>query len=169
MFLTPDTRVCFKYNITDVREKQTLLTYISPTWTHYFLVLHYRCHRKAERLHFCHFYQLSNYTQPPIKIEQDQGGNNKYTSAYSIWSQITTNTHPAIELPSLEVQPIPEQICHCLYCREEIKPVEPFSNNKSKSEAHKNTSHQWENISTLCLVMVICLEWLSKVWLSDCR
>ena len=27
MFLTPDTRVCFKYNITDVREKQTLLMY----------------------------------------------------------------------------------------------------------------------------------------------
>ena len=57
-------------------------------------------------------------------IEQPQGGCSKYTSAQNchkyrpgncIWSDITTNTHPAIEFPSPGFQLLieHEQICHC--------------------------------------------------------
>ena len=55
-------------------------------------------------------------------IEQPQGGCSKYTSAQNchkyrpgncIWSDITTNTHPAIEFPSPGFQLLIEQICHC--------------------------------------------------------
>ena len=45
------------------------------------LKLH-KCHEKADPLHFCYFYQFSNFTtQPQIEIERNQGGNIRFSSA----------------------------------------------------------------------------------------
>ena len=111
--------LCYKYSTASVTEKQA--SFIFATFTNSQITQMSRKSRPATFLlllpvlKFYHPTTDRDWTQPRRQYQ--------ILIRCCIWSKITTNTHPAIELQSFEPQSIIEQIWHCLKQKIQMKVI----------------------------------------------
>ena len=108
--------LCYKYSTTSVTEKQA--SFIFATFTNSQIT---QMSRKSRPATFLLLLPVLKFYHPTTDRDWTQPRRQYQILIRScIWSKITTNTHPAIELQSFEPQSIIEQIWHCLEKRSSL-------------------------------------------------